>query len=841
MTPNAIANWPGKSSPEGSGLPEHPAVYHMLDVAAVAERLIDPFRYDKPLRDAMILLIALHDLGKISDNFRNAVRYGMSQENFGHWKLTEVLLFESDPVLECHLGSNQWVRRDLYAAVSGHHGRPSDLRIGPLECRGRRPLDYRNSLRRIGQDASKDAGDVVIAFCELWPEAALGDISEKRSAALSWWLPGLCTAADWVGSNTRWFKPKKAGVGLSDYLKDAREISVCAVSEAGLAGSEPANTRLFDFDLRPMQKACANIDMVEGPMLAIIEDETGAGKTEAALFLAQRMLLAGKGRGIFFALPTMATADAMFRRASKVVGKMFGNGITLTLAHGRAGLSVDFKDIINADVREDDEVTCSEFLSQSRRRALLADVGVGTIDQALMSVLPVKHQSLRHFGLSSKILIVDEVHELGEPYISSELEALLRMHRTSGGSAILLTATLPMVQRERLLNVYEGTSNHSAYPALTVAKGVSVIDLPQTIGPKGSVKVERLSHADEAVRLLAENAGQGAACVWVRNAVDDAISAVASLRSKGVRARLLHARFVLGDRKRIESEVMDHAGKVGKDRNGFVLVGTQVLESSLDLDFDAMVSDLAPVAALIQRAGRLWRHMDIRPVASRPVDGPTLHVLSPDPDKVENDRWLHDVLDSGAYVYPVTDQWRTAQVLFREGKIDAPPSLRSLIEPVHGADAIPVPDVLQNSENAVEGQGLSARCLAAHNIVNLGEGYRSGGRAHDDTEYPTRLGSEQKTLVLAVEENGKLRPWAGHGEDSWPLSEVSASRERLDRLPLPDQSMHEIHEVIEGFPKWKRKVCERGGYHICPVGPDGSICDGLTYDADVGLSFGDQE
>ncbi|MBL4556870.1 MAG: DEAD/DEAH box helicase [Rhodobacteraceae bacterium] len=177
-------------------------------------------------------------------------------------------------------------------------------------------------------------------------------------------------------------------------------------------------------------------------MLAIIEDETGAGKTEAALILAQRMLLAGKGRGLFVALPTMATADAMFRRTVQVVGKLFGMGATLTLAHGRAGLSVDFRDIVDAAVKSEDDATCSQWLSESRRRALLADVGVGTIDQALLAVLPVKFQTLRHFGLSSKILIVDEVHELGEPYIGAELEALLRMHKAAGGSAILLTATL---------------------------------------------------------------------------------------------------------------------------------------------------------------------------------------------------------------------------------------------------------------------------------------------------------------------------------------------------------------------------------------------------------------
>src|SRR5690606_33794531 len=175
----------------------------------------------------------------------------------------------------------------------------------------------------------------------------------------------------------------------------------------------------------------ADIALPDGPVLAVIEDETGAGKTEAALILAHRMMQAGKGRGIYFALPTMATSDAMFARAGDVVGRML-TAPTLTLAHGRAALSDGFRDLVASGQRGEDAPSCTGWLAESRRRALLADVGVGTVDQALLSVLPVRHQTLRHFGLSSKILIVDEVHEMGEPYIGRELERLLQMHRAAG-------------------------------------------------------------------------------------------------------------------------------------------------------------------------------------------------------------------------------------------------------------------------------------------------------------------------------------------------------------------------------------------------------------------------
>ncbi|MFT3691466.1 CRISPR-associated helicase Cas3' [Paenirhodobacter sp.] len=824
---DAWFDWPGKSAPVEGG-PRHPAVCHMLDVAAVAERLIAPFGFDQPLRDALVLLIALHDLGKISDSFRAMIESGVPQ-GYRHWQLTEALLFAHDERLAARIGGSWRQRQALYASVAGHHGQPSDLGLGQP---GRPERDMRTALKQIGTGLTP-AGEVIDAFCALWPGASLAGLDLRAEVPLSWWLPGLCAAADWVGSNTRWFLPEDGQPDVSDYLRRARAIAETAVREAGLAGAAVCPGPLFDFTLRPMQAACAEVALPDGPMLAVIEDETGAGKTEAALLLAHRMMQAGKGRGLYFALPTMATSDAMFGRARDVVGRML-TAPTLTLAHGRAALSDAFRDLVGSDQRGEDAPSCTDWLAESRRRALLADVGVGTVDQALLSVLPVRHQTLRHFGLSSKILIVDEVHEMGEPYIGRELERLLQMHRAAGGSAILLTATLPMDLRRQLLKTYGGENPGPAYPALTVAGGEARGDFPPDTRPvKGPVRVERIADAEAAADLLVERAGQGAACVWVRNAVDDAIAGVAALRARGVEARLLHARFALADRKRIEAEVLARVGKDGVGREGFVLVGTQVLEASLDLDFDVMLSDIAPIAALIQRAGRLWRHMDRRPVRGRPVPEPVLHVLSPDPAVVRDDRWLQGTLGAGAYVYVLADVWRSARVLFEAGQITAPGGLRALIEAVHGAAAVDLPEVLLPSELQAMGKGAADGTLAQHNLVDLSKDYRNAGKGESDVTYPTRLGDETRTLVLARGTGAGLLPWAGEGTpENWALSEVSARRSRLDRLPLPDQSLPDIAAVTQHWPEWKRAEAV-----LCPVDEDGTICDGLRYDADCGLLF----
>lgn len=817
---NVIVNWPGKR--DGTGA-EHPAVYHMLDVAAVAETLLERTCFSPPLRHALCLLVALHDLGKIGDPFRAMLRDQVGQgRNRQHWQMTEVLMAHHDQLLEETLGSRRSRRAYLYASVAGHHGRPPTVNISDPRI-----------LTALGNDSIVDSAKVIAAFAALWPKASLDELSRDDAIALSWWLPGCVAAADWIGSDEKRFPFAQPDLSIPEYLAQARKRASAAVELAGLWAPAPSGERLFDFAPRPMQAAVQDVPLPDGPMLAVIEDETGAGKTEAALLLAQRMMAAGKGQGLFFALPTMATANAMFLRTRDTVGKLFNDAPSLTLAHGRAGLSGAFRDLVVQATHATDEPVCTEWLADNRRRALLATVGVGTIDQALLSVLPTKHAALRHYGLSSKILVVDEVHELGEPYLSEELAQLLTAHRMAGGSAILLTATLPLEQRAALLERYGSKDDGDpAYPALTIAGGVAVRNFDAQPSLRGPVTIERLACPDEAVTFLTAQAASGSACVWVRNAVDDAIAAVEALRASGVEASLLHARFAMCDRLAHEAAAMDRFGKNGRLRAGRVLVATQIVESSLDIDFDVMVSDLAPAAALIQRAGRLWRHMAERPAVSRPVPSPVLSVVGPDPDHVYDEHWLARVLDRGAWVYPLDIQWRTARALAQRGEIVTPDGLRSLIEEVHGANDIALPAALGKAEQERIGLGYAAQNRARHNLVELSKGYRLGGAGVEDTEFPTRLGLPTRTLLLATYDGGRLRSYAGNGVDSSQLSEVRASEHRLAYLELPAQSAPEIVELTRDWPDWRRNALT-----VCPMDNTGRICEGLRYDPALGLLF----
>lgn len=840
MTPEEIQGWPGKTFTTG---PEHPALWHMLDVGACAAGLIQRRGHESRdgLNGAMILLVALHDLGKFSNSFRRAVREKATQDLY-HWQHTDRLLWRFDEVIARRLGGAREVRRQLYAAVAGHHGGPPR----PLDRR----LERRQDLKYIGTDGAEAAALALDAILSLPIEAALDGLTEAEAQVLSWRLSGLTIQSDWIGSNPEWFGPAPPGIAIDDYWRMAQDRADVVIAAAGLDRATPrgggaARVLPAGHSLRPMQRAVADVALPGGPTLALIEDATGAGKTEAALMLAARMMQAGKARGLFFALPTMATSNAMLPRLDAVAAALFEGRPSLALTHGRARQDARFAAIRGRRASGTaGEATCGDWLAEDRRRVLLADVGVGTVDQALLAVLPTRFSTLRLDALSRRVLVVDEAHDY-DPYMEAQLARLLRFHAMLGGSAIVMTATLPLAMRDRLAAAFQQGLSHAprpvetlAYPALTVVadtvRSEPVDPVPATVR---RLPVRRLATTDEALDALVEAQARGAACVWIRNAVDDAIAAVAALQAQGVEADLLHARFAVCDRLAHEERLGRRFGREGGDRAGSVLVATQVIQQSLDWDFDVMVSDLAPVGALIQRAGRLWRHMDRRPAEVRPVTEPSLLVLAPDPDTVEDARWLHRVLDRGAWVYPSDVQWRTAAALFgpgAPGAIDAPGGLRALIEAVHGAEAPPVPPDLEGAEQETLGTEIRERQQALLHLVDPAEPFAQPqlAKVWSDERFPTRLGRLQDTLRLARRDGEGVRPW---GED-WASSEVQLDAARLEKAGGVPQDDPAIAAAKRDWPRWTREHVA-----IAVVGADGAITAGLRYSALRGLEWTPRE
>ncbi len=828
-----IVAWPGKEI-DGEF---HPALWHMLDVGAVADRLIGkrPVTGSASWDKAINMLIVLHDLGKFSESFRDQIK-GVAARAEYHSQLSFVLLQRHDSLLADLVGGSPSARHSLFAAVAGHHGGPPELDDGLSTFE-------RRWTTAIGEQAFEAAADVIATVGALFHDASLDGLSASEAKMLSWKVSGLTVQADWIGSNTEWFGCQPPDIPLAKYWGDARCRAKHAVAEAGLHHANPrAEAAILPKEAtpRPMQQEVRRIALPEGPELVIMEDATGSGKTEAALMLASRMMEAGKGDGLFLALPTMATSNAMLARVERVAANLFSGRPSLGLSHGRARQNRQFQRILGSDGSDPGEpVTCGQWLADDRRRILLADIGVGTIDQTLMAVLPTRFNTLRLWALSNRILIVDEAHSY-DPFMEEELRSLLRFHAMLGGSAIVMTATLPRKMRDGFAEAFQrglgmrqpSRVEGNAYPQLSVihrqVEACAPAPVPATCR---KIPVERVD-AGAAMERIREGVEQGAACVWIRNAVDDAVAAVQELGSRGIPADLLHARFMVADRLRKEEALLARFGREGTRSRGGVLVATQVVEASLDLDFDLMVSDLAPIGSLIQRAGRLWRHMDLRPAGNRPVPGPALQILSPDPEAAEDGRWLLKVLDAGAWVYSLSDQWRTARAVFGVGTIREPDGLRDLIEAVHGPDPEKVPEALGRAEQDRLGEVMIERQMARNQLLSthcegqLLDYLAAAQKVCDEERLTTRLGIPQVTLRLARAGASGLDPLVG----SWEDSEVQMSRARYEKLGGLDQETQEIVRLKASWPDWKRSTIQ-----IATVRKDGEISKGLRYDSNLGL------
>jgi len=377
-----------------------------------------------------------------------------------------------------------------------------------------------------------------------------------------------------------------------------------------------------------------------GPLLLVIEDMTGAGKTEAADLAAHRLIAAGRADGMYVGLPTMATADAAFARKEPIVDRIFTAPPSIVLAHSRARHRTDLKQVESRAMLEPGDFAAITWLTSSSKRALLADLGVGTIDQALIGALRTPHATVRLAGLWRKVLIVDEVHAFDD-YMRALLVALLRYQAAMGGAAILMSATLPSRFRTELVTAFASGAGwdwgearaaalpSNAFPLLTLAAAAGPVAIPIAHAPARTfapLAVQRVGRMDDVRRRVTQWALTGRSVIWFRNTVDDAIECWEALRTEAAGNGLpdpilYHARFLPADRAVIEAEVEGVAGKHGDParRKGQIVVATQVAEQSLDLDFDELATDLAPVDVLLQRIGRRRRHARMFAARSHPM------------------------------------------------------------------------------------------------------------------------------------------------------------------------------------------------------------------------------
>jgi CRISPR-associated endonuclease/helicase Cas3 len=524
----------------------------------------------------------------------------------------------SQAILEAH-----GVERNISVIAGAHHGSPSNRK----DIRNIRP-------KQIGLGHWKEAQTALLNFAMQLSDVE--DISQLPipNIPAQVLLCGLLIMADWLASNEDFFPL----VSLHDTAFITWNYSLrgkYAWEEANLPPClEIGNSwmsynlylKRFHFSIpNPMQEGIYEVAAsMESPGIMVLEAPMGMGKTEAALVAAEIFANKFQTGGLFFALPTQATSDGIFPRLIDWIRNLEKDGMpTVNLVHSKSEWNEDFallKSSSSANMDDEEEAIVHPWFI-GRKQAMLADYVVGTIDQLLLMALQQKHVMLRHLALANKIVIIDECHAY-DAYMSHYLYRALRWLGVYKVPVIVLSATLPMQKRKEVIGYYlnqdedkikeagaDGWTDNLGYPLITYTNGKEIKQ--KEIPWKETQKTIDIKMCEEEnvsamlQNLLKEGGVAGIICNTVSRAQQLAESLEAIF---GDAVILIHSRLVTPDRIAREEILRKELGRQGVRPYLRIVVGTQVLEQSLDIDFDVIFTELAPMDLLLQRLGRLFRH-----------------------------------------------------------------------------------------------------------------------------------------------------------------------------------------------------------------------------------------
>lgn len=631
-----------------------PLISHCLDVATVFRHLVDLPVVRRRLEattgaslsaqqcDRLAVFAFLHDLGKCNSGFQ-AKRDPTSRNVAGH--VLEVLgLFKSErlpqslqrlsaEMSDWFTAGHEHVDALLLASIS-HHGRP--VSASDLNGQAGDPARWWRPTR--GLDPMRGVDDLIAAVRQAFPSAFEPAPPMNASAPFQHRFAGLVMLADWTGSDTRYF-PYIASLN-EHRVEIATRGTRLALARIGLVTEswrrELANRALdfqslFGREPYPLQRTVTeHLASDTESRLLLIESETGSGKTEAALAWFYRLLAGGKVDSLYFALPTRVAARELYGRIEASIRQVFPNPdnrpspVLLAVpgyarVDGEPASLPDPTGLLWPD-QPKDALAETTWAAEHPKRFLAAPIAVGTVDQAMLSALQVKHAHLRSVCLDRALLVVDEVHA-SDPYMREILAHLIDGHTERGGYAVLLSATLGEAGRERLLHTPRACLEDAIarpYPLISTRQ----VELPQpATGREKAVHVE-FTEALESTEVLLENLvvalDQGARVLVVCNTVARANALLRSIEAdtrvtpehlfsfNGV-ACPHHGRFARADREVLDAEISRRLGPRSAS-GAFLAIGTQTLEQSLDIDADWLISDPCPMDVLLQRFGRLHRH-----------------------------------------------------------------------------------------------------------------------------------------------------------------------------------------------------------------------------------------
>ncbi len=588
--------------------------------------------------------------------------------------------------------------------IGAHHGRPISANDADI-CNSFKSSLYQedniNSDRAVyWQNLQKNIFDKALLACDFSDPKDLPLISQPGQVILS----GLLIMADWISSNEAYFPlipldkceadPDRVEVGFRKWLDERAEAWVPNPYFENIYKSR------FDFKPRNAQRKISEvINDIDEPGIVILEAPMGMGKTEAALIAAEDLAQKTNRTGMFFGLPTQATSNGIFSRVKDWLINMEGEK-SLRLIHGKAQLNDEFSKLPKSrNIHGEDGVGVNEWFA-GRNVSILDDFTVGTVDQILLAALKQKHLMLRHLGLSNKVVVIDEAHAY-DSYMNIYLNQAIRWLGAYRVPVVILSATLPISKRNSLLKSYmmganldygsilkpEGFETNEAYPLLTYNDGANIkqfADFEADGGIGYQIIKKSKDRSEDLVGLIKENTPQGGIVGvmvnTVRKAQDFARQCIESFGED--RVELLHSSFIATDRYKKEKNLIDTIGKNGKRPDFKIVIGTQVIEQSLDIDFDILITDLAPMDLILQRMGRLHRHEDTK----RPenLKNPIVYVLN---------CGGYDFDKGSSFVYSSYILFRTEYYL--PEKINLPNDISHLVQLVYGDGDLDLEEDLQ--------------------------------------------------------------------------------------------------------------------------------------------------
>ncbi len=626
-----------------------PVWMHAQDTAGIMKRLYREWlagavigRLEAELGKGMLypicLLLALtHDIGKLTAQFQTNIQAQLDEYLLCAFRVPhDREFYQGNTVPHARAGEAILLRygfpQSFAAIVGAHHGKPqSDGVEIELEKSGR---CFYGTEKDAWERCWREYLDAALGLCGFSSAEELPMLSMAAQMELT----GLLIMADWIASNTTYFPL----ISVDESGDTARYPARVDAAWDALHLPPPWSAAMKEMDARAFEERFTfPPNEVQRTVLAaagdastgifILEAGMGTGKTESALALAEVLASRTGSGGLFFGLPTQATANGLFARVTHWAEQQSRDETHgIRLAHGASALNAEYQELFrgSANISDDEDgglIVHGWF--EGRKQALLADFVVGTVDQLLMASLKSKHLMLRHLGLAGKVVVIDEVHSFS-PHMNAYLDRTLTWLGGYGAPVIILSATLPEERRAALIQAYlRGRAHQSkafrlesgaawrhslSYPLITWTEGLTVRQTAVAAeGTPKTVAIERETLANLPERLRDALADGGCAGVVV-NTVRRAQETAARLRAALPEMRVLvfHSQFVMADRARREQELLRLVGKdsTPAERDRLIVVGTQVIEQSLDLDFDLLATDLCPMDLLLQRIGRLHRH-----------------------------------------------------------------------------------------------------------------------------------------------------------------------------------------------------------------------------------------